>query len=107
MPAFTKNNYGKGNAYYICADFEQGFYDEVYRKIAETANVRGALEDIPEGVEVTTRYGTEYQYLFVQNFNRHAVEMSLPTETMEILLGKYEGITIGSIETVILKGKIN
>lgn len=107
MPAFTKNSYGKGNAYYICADFEQGFYDEVYRKIAETANVRGALEDIPEGVEVTTRYGTEYQYLFVQNFNRHAVEMSLPTETMEILLGKYEGITIESLETVILKGKIN
>lgn len=107
MPAFTKNNYGKGNAYYICADFEQGFYDEVYRKIAETANVRGALENIPEGVEVTTRYGTEYQYLFVQNFNRHAVEMSLPTETMEILLGKYEGITIGSLENVILKGKIN
>ncbi len=106
MPAFTKNSYGKGNAYYICADFEQGFYDEVYRKIAETANVKGALEDIPEGVEVTTRYGTEHQYLFVQNFNRHAVKMSLPTEKMEVLLGKYDGISIGSLETVVLKEKI-
>lgn len=106
MPAFTKNSYEKGNAYYICADFEQGFYDEVYRKIAEAVNVKGALEDIPAGVEVTTRYGAEYQYLFVQNFNRHAVKMSLPIEKMEVLLGNYDGISIGSLETVILKGKI-
>ena len=106
MPAFTRNSYGKGNAYYICADFEQGFYDEAYRKITETADVRGAFGNIPEGVEVTTRYGTEYQYLFVQNFNRHTVSVALPTEEMEILLGKYDGISIESLGTVILKGKI-
>lgn len=106
MPAFTKNSYGKGNAYYICADFEQGFYDDIYRKIAKTANVKGALEEIPEGVEVTTRYSVEYQYLFVQNFNRHAVEMALPIDEMEVLLGNYNGISIESLETVVLKGKV-
>ena len=106
MPAFTKNSYGEGNAYYICADFEQGFYDDIYRKIAEAANVKGALEAIPEGVEVTTRHNAEYQYLFVQNFNRHDVEIVLPIDEMEILLGDYDGISISSLETVVLKGKV-
>lgn len=106
MPTFTKNSYGKGNAYYICADFEQGFYDEVYRKIAEKANIKGPLENIPEGIEVTARYSEDYQYLFVQNFNRHTVEMMLPVEEMEVLLGNYQNASIGSLETVILKRKI-
>ena len=35
MPALTVNLFGKGKAYHVCADFEQGFYDEVYRKIAK------------------------------------------------------------------------
>lgn len=106
MPTFTKNSYGKGNAYYICADFEQGFYDEVYRKIAEKANIKGPLENIPEGIEVTARYSEDYQYLFVQNFNRHTVELMLPVEEMEVLLGNYQNASIGSLETVILKRKI-
>ena len=106
MPTFTKNSYGKGNAYYICADFEQGFYDEVYRKIAEKANIKGPLENIPEGIEVTARYSEDYQYLFVQNFNRHTVEMMLPVEEMEVLSGNYQNASIGSLETVILKRKI-
>ena len=106
MPTFTKNSYGKGNAYYICADFEQGFYDEVYRKIAEKANIKGPLENIPEGIEVTARYSEDCQYLFVQNFNRHTVEMMLPVEDMEVLLGNYQNGSIESLETVILKRKM-
>ncbi|MBO5158356.1 MAG: beta-galactosidase [Lachnospiraceae bacterium] len=105
MPALTKNSYGKGNAYYICADFEQGFYDELYKKIAETVNLKGALDDIPEGIEVTTRCSEEYQYLFVQNFNRHAVKISLPTDGAEVLLGNYDDGSIAGLETIVLKRK--
>ena len=105
-PALTKNNYGKGAGYYICADFEQGFYDDVYRKIADIAGVKGPIEVVPEGVEVTTRYGSQYKYLFVQNFNRHAVEVSLPVQNMEILTGTYREAIIDSLGTVVLKGKI-
>lgn len=104
-PSLTKNSYGNGNAYYICADFEQGFYDDLYKRIAETAEVKRPVSDIPEGVEVTTRYGSEYKYLFVQNFNRYAVEISLPIENMEILVGNYDGKKIDSLGTVVLKGK--
>lgn len=105
MPALTKNSYGKGNSYYICADFEQGFYDELYKKIAETVNLKGALDAIPEGIEVTTRCSEEYQYLFVQNFNRHAVKISLPTDGAEVLLGNYADGSIAGLETIVLKRK--
>ena len=107
MPALTKNSYGKGNAYYVCADFEQGFYDEFYKKVAAATDVQGPLENIPQGVEVTTRQNEEYGYLFVQNFNRHEVEVNLPVDKMEVLLGNYDGKSIGSLETVVLKQKIN
>ena len=106
MPTLTKNSYGKGEAYYICADFEQGFYDELYEKIAKAGKVEGGLKNIPNGIEVTTRYSDEYKYVFVQNFNRCAVNVSLPTEEMEVLLGNYDGVAIGSLETVVLKGKV-
>ena len=106
MPALTKNSYERGNVYYICADFEQGFYDDIYRKIAETAGVKGLLTNIPEGVEVTSRYGSQCRYVFVQNFNRHAVEISLPVEKMELLFGNYDGTSIASLETIVLKEKM-
>ena len=105
MPALTKNVYGKGAAYYVCADFEQGFYDDVYSKIAQEAEVKGTFEDIPEGVEVTSRYSQEFQYIFVQNFNRHSVEIPLPVDEMEIILGDYNNGIISSFETVVLKVK--
>ena len=105
MPALTKNVYGKGAAYYVCADFEQGFYDDVYSKIAQEAEVKGTFEDIPEGVEVTSRYSQEFQYIFVQNFNRHSVEIPLPVDEMEIILGDYNNGIISSFETIVLKVK--
>ena len=105
MPALTRNVYGKGAAYYVCADFEQGFYDDVYSKIVQEAEVKGAFEDIPEGVEVTSRYSQEFQYIFVQNFNRHSVEIPLPVDEMEIILGDYNNGIISSFETVVLKVK--
>lgn len=104
-PAFTENSYGEGKAYYICADFEQGFYDEAYSKIAENAGLKKIFSNIPNGVEVTTRHSEEYRYIFVQNFNRHSVEISLPVEKMELLIGSYDG-TIDRFGTIVLKEKI-
>ncbi len=78
LPALTVNRFGKGKAYYVCADFEQAFYDDVYRRIATEAGLKGLLEDVPEGVEVTARQTPEKEFLFVQNFRREAVTVKLP-----------------------------
>ena len=42
------------------------------------------------------------RYVFVQNFNRNAVEIKLPVEQYPVWNGQYDG-TIGSWETVVLK----
>ena len=104
MPALTVNLFGKGKAYHVCADFEQGFYDEVYRKIAKEAGVKRVVAHIPEGVEVSVRRNQDTDYVFVQNFNRQPVEVKLPVEQYPVWLGKYDG-TIDRFGTVVLKGK--
>ena len=78
----------------------------MYEKIVKAEKLEGALEAIPEGIEITTRYSSEFKYVFVQNFNRYAVNLSLPIEKTEVILGKYDGISIDSLETVVLKEKI-
>lgn len=106
MPTLTKNSYGKGQAYYVSADFEQGFYDELYKKLVQDAQVQVPIADIPEGIEVTMRHSEEYQYLFVQNYNRESIKMALPVDTMDLLLGSYQDDTIASLETIVLKRKL-
>ena len=102
MPALTCNPYGQGEAYYVCADFEQGFYDEVYRKISSKAGVKRIVSYIPYGVEVTTRENEKARYLIVQNFNRNRTEVKLPTEEFQLWYGTYDG-TIAGFDTVILR----
>lgn len=105
MPALTRNVYGKGKAYAVCADFEQGLYDEVCRKLAEEAGVERIVEEVPEGVEVTMREQKDgTRYVFVQNFNREAVTIQLPTKRYPVWQGTYDG-TIGSWKTIVLKGR--
>lgn len=102
MPALTCNRFGEGRAYYICADFDQEFYNELFRKVAAEAGVKRAVTHIPCGVDITTRESGQAVYLIVQNFNRKPVEISLPVEEYPVWYGSYDG-TIGKWETVILK----
>ncbi len=102
MPALTCNRFGEGRAYYICADFDQEFYNELFRKVTAEAGVKRAVTHIPCGVEVTTRESAQAVYLIVQNFNRKPVEISLPVEEYPVWYGSYDG-TIGKWETVILR----
>lgn len=77
-PALLCNDYGKGKAYYVCADAEQEFYVDLYRKLVSEAQISSIMEDVPEGVEITVREREDAGYVFIQNFNRHEVEMKLP-----------------------------
>ena len=88
-PALTVNRYGAGQAYYICADAEQAFYDDLYcRLVKETGILKPFAEPLPEGIEVTTRRKGQETFVFLQNFNRVpvSVESLRPElETMEFL----------------------
>ena len=92
-------------AYYICADFEQGFYDEVIKKIVKDSKLFVPVKSIPNGVEVTTRSSSENKYVFIQNFNMHSVKMEIDTRNSQIILGNYKKSTIEGFDTIVLKLK--
>lgn len=102
MPVLTENHYGKGNAYYICADMEQQFYDDLYRKIVKECNIPLFMEDIPVEIEISSRENEKAVYIFIQNFSDKDIELSLSTEMYTSWGEKYRG-TLHKFGTVILK----
>lgn len=100
-PALLVNEYGAGKAYYVCADAEQAFYDDLYRRLAAEAGVAGIWEEaVPEGVEVTRRKGGDAEYVFLQNFSRHPVSVRLPEGT--VLFGPKSG-TMNPLESIVIR----
>ncbi|MCD8151424.1 MAG: beta-galactosidase [Clostridiales bacterium] len=88
-PALTVNCYGAGKAYYVCADAEQRFYDDVYAQILKEAGVLRILEqEIPVGVEVSSRRSEEAEYIFIQNFNPTSVAFCPEVEDGEVIFGE-------------------
>lgn len=51
----THKAYGEGHAYYVGADMEQAFYDDLFKGVAEEAGVKSLAEAVPEGVSVNVR----------------------------------------------------
>lgn len=87
--AVTKNTYKKGHAYYVCADAEQEFYDDLYRHIVKEANVDEKVSfPVPSGVEVCIRKKANEYYVFIQNFTTKEVEISLNTDDVTLLYGE-------------------
>ena len=103
QPVFTHNSYGAGAAYYIGADMEQAFYDEVYAKILKTASCDKLLSDIPEEILVSSRENENYHYTFVQNYGQTERVISIPKDS-QVILGNVNG-NIKTYETMIIKTK--
>lgn len=75
-PALTRNSYGKGTAYYVCADAGQDFYDDFLRKAAHDAGMKPLVAgEITEGLEVTSRESETHEYVFLQNFCQEPVRL--------------------------------
>lgn len=91
-PALTRNRFGEGAAYYVCADGGQDFYDSLFQKVTMEAGMKPLVEgEIPERLEVTSRNGTGCEYLFLQNFSQEPVmlgeELADSLKCGEVLLG--------------------
>ena len=86
-PAVTVNDFGAGKAWYIASRPEQAFLDMLYKKLLDQAGVKRLIENLPTGVQVTTREGENGKYLFVMNFARKPVQVTLPAG-MDALTGE-------------------
>lgn len=98
--ALTYNSYGNGKAYYICADMEQKFYDDVFERILQDDGIRGLMKGIPENVEITSRETDTHIYVFLQNYGYETIRVDFPTGA-KIVLGEDSGVLKGLSTAVI------
>lgn len=75
-PCLTRNQFGKGTAYYVASDPEQPFIDGFVKYLCDLKGIKAPLE-VPPGVEVTQREKESRRFTFVLNHNETAVEIDL------------------------------
>ena len=86
-PALLVNSYGKGKAYYLCADASQAFYNDWYQKLIGEMQILCAVpQGLPEGLELTSRETADRIFYFAQNFTGTDVSLTLPEG--ELLYGR-------------------
>ena len=102
MPAVTVNNYGKGRAYYVGADFMIDGYMKLYSEIIGSAISKDKVIDSPDNVNITYRYSDDGCYMFIMNFNNEPKQIKLPFE-YNILSGELDKDTVAPYGCVILK----
>lgn len=103
--AATENDFGSGKAYYICADAEQKFYDDLYAGIVAEAGIRKVFSgEIPEGIAVSVRTDAENEYIFIQNYNAQPTAFLPEMEDAELMLGELTG-EMKPFSTAVLKRK--
>ena len=102
-PVVTHNSYGEGEAYYIASDMEQDFYSDFYREIMERSGLVHIYQDVKEGIEITSRWKGQEEYIFVQNYNREETELPKDMEELELFFGSCNDHKIQSYDTLIFK----
>ena len=102
-PVVTHNSYGEGEAYYIASDMEQDFYTDFYKEIMERSGLVHIYQDVKEGIEITSRWKGQEEYIFVQNYNREETELPKDMEELELFFGSCNDHKIQSYDTLIFK----
>lgn len=89
MPALTKNNFGKGKAYYLATRPEPDFYARFLKMLCDAQGIV-PLMDTPEGVEATLRQkeGGGKKYLFLLNHAKQERTVTLPWGGVDLLSGR-------------------
>lgn len=109
MPVLTRNEYGKGAAYYVAARSDAAFYREFAGKICSKAGIVPAL-DTPEGVEAVIRRNEKNEFLFLLNHAKTEQSVVLNRDGMELLTGeakrKGNQLTLPAYGVAILKTEI-
>ena len=90
-PALTVNSYGKGQAWYVAADAEKEFQEDLIRKIADQSGISCGVDgEIPKDLEVTSRETEKEQFYIYQNWGDEEVSLPLPKGKVEAVYGEFE-----------------
>lgn len=102
-PVVTMNQFAQGTAYYIGTDACQEFYDDFIKKIVSKHSIEREVDfDIPNGVEVTSRYNEKKKYIFIQNFNHHEIAFDMSRIKGSLILGETSD-KLKAYETIVIE----
>ena len=89
MPALTRNRFGQGEAYHLCATAGQDFFDAFYEKLASEMKLERAMQTaVPAGVSLTWRENETQKWIFVQNFGDAPANLTLNQSYTDLLTGE-------------------
>ena len=86
-PALIRNRFGKGEAYYFGGAFAMDTAEMFIRKLG-VGEPYAEILDIPAECELAVREKDGVRYLFVLNYEKHSVEVTLKRELRELLSGE-------------------
>lgn len=77
-PVLTKNTFGKGVAYHLCANADATFYNHFFEDITRELNLEKAIGvPLPTGVVANYRKRGNEKIVFIQNFNDEPISITL------------------------------
>ena len=99
-PVITKNQFGKGTAWYIGTRSNKAFYHKLLTGIFRENGIKGVMQT-PEGVEATVRENTNGKFIFLLNHSNEEKGIPMGDNYVEVITGR--GIKVG--ESLRLGGK--
>lgn len=86
-PVLSKNEFGKGHAYYVATRAGQDFYADFLNKVLEEQGVEPVFKPC-KGVEITIRRKEETNFLFFLNHNPQETVLIAEKPGTDLLTGK-------------------
>lgn len=88
-PALICNSFGKGKAYYYGSTFDVDTVKFFLEKLSLTEPLEAVL-NLPEGCELAVRRKDGVDYIFVLNYSKEEVKITLKSPLDELLSGEVE-----------------
>ena len=110
MPVITKNEFGKGSAYYVAARSDKAFYRDFMSDICAEAGIASVAEP-QEGLEATIRFNENGRFLFLLNHSENELETALEDAGVDLITGREykrgEKVILKAKDTAIIKQSEN
>jgi beta-galactosidase len=104
-PAVTRNQFGKGTAYYLGTVLDKSGMDWLFDVVCETAGLKPIAPHLSAGVEFVRRSNGSQTWLFALNHLNEEVNIPLDQPGYELLRGTHldNSLQLGPLDIVILQ----
>lgn len=87
MPALTRNEFGKGRAYYVATHADEAFHRDLALSLTSEAGLKPVVDGLSEDVEALTRSKDGKTWLFLLNHSPESRSVKLGANVSATLIG--------------------